>query len=330
MTAIHVMSLIYVENKSGVNPIYRVEERAVRYALGSHGAGVEIAVHDSDKPALPALASARYFIGSGFDTGRLAEQARRLRMVHCTSAGVERYLPLSWLPSGAVLTNSSGVHAEKGGTFGCMANLMLNEGVPRHTQHQRERRWVQTMSTSIRGKTVVIYGLGSLGESVAERLMPFGVRIIGVRRSGAPSALAHEIHRPSDLGMLLPSADFLVLTCPLTDLTRGVIGERELAALPNGASVLNLARAAVMDYDALAAGLAAGHLAGAVLDVFDPEPLPSDAPWWDVPGLMVMPHISSDDAAGYVDRCLAIFGENFRRDLTGMPLTNVVDAAAGY
>nr|WP_278116096.1 D-2-hydroxyacid dehydrogenase [Mesorhizobium sp. WSM4875]WIE94631.1 D-2-hydroxyacid dehydrogenase [Mesorhizobium sp. WSM4875] len=320
---------IYVENKVGVAREYEVTEAAIRHAING-SIQLDVTVRRSDDLDSDKLERADLFVGSGFDTNIIRRHGANLRLVHCTSAGVERYLPLDWLPPGAVLTNSSGVHAEKGGTFGAMAVLMLNEGMPRHATNQRLHRWDSALSTCIAGKTVLIYGFGSLGEAIAERLRPFGVYIIGIRRSGEPHPLADEVHLPGVLQRLLPRSDFLVVSCPLTEATRGLFDEKQLSLLPKGSSLFNIARGPVVDNAALAAALRAGHLAGAIVDVFEQEPLPEASPWWDVPNLLISPHISCDDAEGYIERCLAIFGANVDRLVRGEALRNVVDPARGY
>ncbi|TPK99858.1 D-2-hydroxyacid dehydrogenase [Mesorhizobium sp. B2-4-14] len=321
---------IYVENKVGVAPTYEVTEAQIRHAIRVDTIRLDITVRRSDNLDSDRLKQADFFVGSGFDTAVIRRHGDNLRLVHCTSAGIEKYLPLDWLPPGAALTNSSGVHAEKGGTFGAMAVLMLNEGMPRHATNQRHHRWDSALSTGITGKTVLIYGFGSLGEAIAERLRPFGVYIVGVRRSGEPHPLADEMHPPGELRHLLPRVDFLVVSCPLTEATRSLFDEGLLSLLPKGSSLFNIARGPVVDNAALAAALRAGHLAGAIIDVFEHEPLPDTSPWWDVPNLLISPHISCDDAKGYIERCLAIFGANVERLCRGEALRNVVDSVQGY
>ncbi|OWV98828.1 D-2-hydroxyacid dehydrogenase [Rhizobium sp. R693] len=322
--------LVYIENKHSPESPYFVSKEAVSRALGSNASRSEIVAHSEQKPDLNVLRSASYFVGSGFDVRRLQEHGRSLRFVHCTSAGVEKYMPLDWLPNRAFLTNSSGVHAEKGGAFGAMTVMMLCEGVPRHIRNQRLRRWDNQLSTNISSKTVVVLGFGELGSAIASRLRHFGVRIVGVTRSGRSHPSANEMVEVADLQSVLPIADCLVVSCPLTPQTFGLIGMEQIAAMKAGASLFNIARGPVVDNVALCAALEAGHLSGAALDVFDPEPLPATSPLWDVPNLMIFPHISCDDADGYVDRCLSIFAENVEHDLAGRPLRNRVDGAAGY
>ncbi|RUM20523.1 D-2-hydroxyacid dehydrogenase [Rhizobium vallis] len=322
--------LVYIENKHTPESPYFVSKEAVSRALGPNARRSEIVIHPEQEPDLNVLRSASYFVGSGFDVRRLREHGQSLRFVHCTSAGVEKYMPLDWLPNGAFLTNSSGVHAEKGGAFGAMTVMMLCEGVPRHIRNQRLRRWDNQLSACLSSKTVVVLGFGELGSAIASRLRPFGVRIVGVSRSGRPHPDANEMVEVGDLQSVLPIADCLVVSCPLTPQTFGLIGRKQIASMKSGASLFNIARGPVVDNAALCAALEAGHLSGAALDVFDPEPLPATSPLWDVPNLMIFPHISCDDADGYVDRCLSIFAENVEHDLAGRPLRNRVDGKAGY
>ncbi|MFC0216807.1 D-2-hydroxyacid dehydrogenase [Pseudochelatococcus lubricantis] len=321
---------IYVENSRERDPAYRITEEAVRRALSPVALPAIIDVRYGDERDERAIRAAHVFVAGRLDMGMLSAWGERLRIVHCTSAGVESYMPLDWLPPGAVLTNSSGVHAAKAGEFGLLAVLMLHQGIPAYATLQRQHRWQRSLSSTIAGRKVLLYGVGALGGAVAERLRPLGLDIVGVRRSGEPHPAVGRTIRPDRLADELADTDFLILACPLTPETKGAIGRAELAALKPGASVVNMARAAVMDYDALAGLLAEGHLSGAILDVFDREPLPETSPLWDVPNLFITPHISADDPHGYVDRCLAILAENLARQADGLPLRNVVDGRRGY
>ena len=321
---------IYAENKVAGAPEYRITGKSLRSALGSRAAAFDIVVRGKDAPDLQALEQADFLIGAGFDTARINRHATRLKLVHCTSAGVEAYLPLDWLPASAVFTNSSGVHAQKGGAYGAMAVLMLNEQIPRHVTNQRARRWDESLNTGIAGKTVLIHGFGSLGEAIAAFLKPFGVRIVGTRRSGAPHPLADRIVQPARLDEVLPQANFLVVACPLTRETRGEIGAAQFSLLPRGAGVLNISRGAVIDGPALAHHLKTGHLSGAVLDVFEIEPLARDSFWWDVPNLVITPHTSCDDSQTYVKDCVEIFVKNIFNILDGKEPVNIVSQEREY
>jgi phosphoglycerate dehydrogenase-like enzyme len=276
-----------------------------------------------------ALRTAEVVIGWEFSRESLARRAPRLRWIHLTGAGVEHVLPLTWLPPGVALTNNSGVHAPKAGEFAATAILMLNNRIPFHATNQRRARWEQAFNAPVTGKTLVIVGVGAMGGAAARRARELGLRVLGVRRSRRPHPSVDAMFGPEDLGRLLPRADFVLVTTPLTSETRGLLGRKELNLLKPEAGLINMGRAGVVDYAALAEKLAAGELAGAVLDVFDPEPLPPDSFLWSTPNLLMTPHVSSD-APNYADRTLDLFFRSLRRYLAGRPPYNVVDRAREY
>jgi phosphoglycerate dehydrogenase-like enzyme len=222
------------------------------------------------------------------------------------------------------------VHGPKGGEYAMTALLMLNHRVPHFVTCQRAARWDRAWSTPVAGKTVVIIGTGAIGLSAARLARRFGMRVLGVSRSGRARPAVERMYRPKDLAKVLPRADFVLVTTPLTPETRGLLARRELDLLPRHAGIVNLGRGRVVDYDALAEKLRKGELSGAVLDVFAEEPLPADSPLWFTPNLIISPHCGVDDAEAYVARCLDIFFANLERYLDGRPLKNVVDLARGY
>jgi phosphoglycerate dehydrogenase-like enzyme len=281
------------------------------------------------EPALEkGLRTAEVLIAAHVDGRDLAARAPHLRWIQSTSAGVEKLVPL--LPPDVVLTNASGVHIPKGGEYAMTALLMLNHGVPHFVTRQRERRWDPVFMTPIAGRTVVIVGVGRIGGEVARLAQRFGMRVLGVRRSGRPHRWVHRMFPTRNLRAALRRADFVVVTTPLTSETRGLIGAPELDCLPRHAGLVNLGRGAVVDYDALSTRLRARKLSGAVLDVFHEEPLPPGSSLWATPNVILSPHCAVDDGRAYVTRCLDIFFDNLRRYLAGRPLRNVVDRARGY
>jgi phosphoglycerate dehydrogenase-like enzyme len=177
---------------------------------------------------------------------------------------------------------------------------------------------------------VVIVGVGSIGGEVARLARRFGMKVLGVRRSGRPHRWVHRMFTTKGLRTALRQADFVVVTTPLTPETRGLLGAKELDCLPSHAGLVNLGRGAVIDYDALSAKLWTKELSGAVLDVFHEEPLPPESPMWSTPNVIMSPHCAVDDGRAYVPRCLDIFFDNLRRYLAGRPLRNVVDPSQGY
>jgi phosphoglycerate dehydrogenase-like enzyme len=207
---------------------------------------------------------------------------------------------------------------------------MLNHGVPHFVTSQRDRRWDPLFASPIAGRTVVVVGIGRIGGEVARLARRFGMKVLGVRRSGRPHRWVHRMFTTKGLRSALRRADFVVVTVPLTPETRGLIGAKELDCLPRHAGLVNLGRGPVVDYDALSAKLWTRELSGAVLDVFHEEPLPPESSMWSTPNVIVSPHCAVDDGRAYVPRCLDIFFDNLRRYLGGRPLRNVVDRRLGY
>jgi phosphoglycerate dehydrogenase-like enzyme len=277
-----------------------------------------------------SMATAAGLVTWDLPTAGLAEKAPNLRWIHIIGAGVEHLSPLDWLPPGVTLTNNRGVHAEKAGQYGLMALLMLNNAIPALVDQKRRHVYADRFTTAITGKTLLVVGAGAMGSAVARQAKLVGMRTVGVRRRPRPTAGCDEIHGPDRLDELLPEADFVLVTAPVTADTRKLIDARRLALLPSHAGLINMGRAPVVDYEALAGALHTGALAGAVLDVFAPEPLPPDSPLWEVPNLILTPHMSSDDALTYAPRTLDLVFENLGRLLADEPLVNIVDPALGY
>ncbi len=185
-------------------------------------------------------------------------------------------------------------------------------------------RWIQSTNAGVERLAP------TLPESMVLTNRRFGLRVIGVSRSGKSSRLVDRMVRPAALKQVLPQADFVVATLPLTRETRGLIGRAELDLLPRHAGLVNLGRGAVIDNDALADKLRSGELSGAVLDVFPAEPLPAASPLWTTPNLIISPHCAVDDSTAYAERALDIFLDNLQRYLAGRRLVNVVDKPLGY
>jgi phosphoglycerate dehydrogenase-like enzyme len=264
---------------------------------------------------------------------RMAEIARaapRLRMIFCTSAGLERLMPLDWLPARVALLNNSGAHSAKAGEWGLMAILMLANRMPEFATLQRARRYEKLFSSSVAGSTLVSVGVGGLARDTLAHARRFGMRVIGVRSRALPEENCARVVSTDDIDAVLPEADILLLACPLTERTRNLVDRRRLALLKPGAGVVNMARGAVIDQDALCDALDAGRLGGAVLDVVVPEPLPPDSRVWTTRNLILVPHVSADDPRTYTPRSLDIFFANFARGLAGGDMPNRIDPARGY
>ena len=265
-----------------------------------------------------------------FPLRMLAERAPRLRWIHITGAGIEPLLPLDWLPPHVILTNNSGVHVEKIRESALMMLLMLNTRVPAIVSNQRKARWQQIFTSTIAGQTLLVIGVGDMGGAVAAAGRELGLRVLGVRRSGTPHPSVDRMLSPNDIDSVLPEADFIALAAPLTREMTALIDRRRLRRVKKGAGLINIGRAGLVDHDALVDALKDGTISGAIIDVYDPEPLPSDSPLWDADNLIMMPHVTSDDEDRYMPKTLDLALENFLRLDRGMPLLNVVDRQREY
>ncbi|WP_437811001.1 D-2-hydroxyacid dehydrogenase [Sorangium sp. So ce1078] len=261
-------------------------------------------------------------------------EARKLRWVQTVGAGVERLLsPEVVARSELVITNASGVHAQPIAEHVWGFLLMFTRNLHLAAARQHEGVWqsqtYRETLRSLRGKTLGVLGLGAIGERIASIAPAFGVRVIGLKRTRAPVDHVAEVYGPDDLEAFLAQSELLVNVLPLTAKTRGWIGRRELAALPRGAFFVNVGRGATVQTDALVEALRSGHLAGAGLDVTEPEPLPAEHPLWKLPNVIITPHYSGAQP-GYFQQLGELFVSNLQRYVRGEPLVNVVDKQGGY
>jgi phosphoglycerate dehydrogenase-like enzyme len=276
-----------------------------------------------------ALKTADVMINSNPPREHLRERAPRLKWIQTTGAGVDGLMPMSWLPEDVALTNNSGAHGEKAEDSCAMALLMLNARMPEVLTNQRERRWQPIFTTPIEGKTAVIIGFGDLGQGAGRAAKRLGVNVIAVTRSGKPTKHADAVYPTNRLDRVLPKADFVIVTTPLTAETRGLMSRERLDLLKPHVGFVNIGRSPIVDYAALVEKLKKGELAGAVLDVFDQEPLPPESPLWTTPNLVITPHISCDDPR-YIDQLFDTWFTNLERFMAGKKLKNIVDRKLGY
>lgn len=269
-------------------------------------------------------------IGWKFPRPGLGERAPHLRWVQLIGAGVDHLYPLDWLPPGVKLITASGVHTGKSFEYVLMGLIALHTRLPRLAEHQRARTWKKIQTGTLPGKTALVIGLGAVGTGAAEAARTLGMRVLGVRRTRRPHRLADELFGPDDLPEALPRADYVVLAAPLTSDTREILGERELALLPEGAGIVNLGRGRLINQGALEAGLRNGRLGGAFLDVVWPEPHPPESTLWDAPNLFITPHVGADDVENYIPVVFRIALDNMTRFFAGRRLRNVVNPRRGY
>ena len=254
----------------------------------------------------------------------------KLKLIYVTSAGLDKLAPFDWLPDGVALLNNRGTHAAKAGEYGLMALLMLVNRMPAQLTNQRDGKWSMMHGSVLAGHRVVFVGLGTLGGSAAAHARTFGMHVTGVRTTATPHPACHDIIAIDALDGILPQTEILFLATPLTPATKGLLSRARIAMLPKGAGIVNVGRGGLIDQDAAFDALDSGHLGGAILDVFDPEPLPPGHRAWTTKNLVITPHNSADDPNTYNDRSLEILFDNLRAHRDGTPLPNRFDIARGY
>lgn len=259
-------------------------------------------------------------------------KAPALQWLHVFNAGVDHPIYTEMLERGVRLTTSAGSTAAPIAQTAITGLLMLARQFPRWLAAQRERRWdpmrVPDFPPDLVGQTAVVLGLGSIGSEIARLARALGLKVIGIRRSPQqPGDPVDELHTADKLPQLLPHCDWLIITCPLTTETRGLIDAAMLARLPRGAHIINIARGEIIDETALIAALREGRLSGAYLDVFEKEPLLAESPLWDLPNVLVTPH-NSAAATGNDERVYQMFIGNLECWHHGKPLRNAVSTAS--
>lgn len=228
------------------------------------------------------------------------------------------------------LTNTSGVHAIPIAEHVLAFMLAFARGFPEAARNQARSEWPKRAPevTELAGKTLLLVGVGRIGERTAQVARALGMHVSGVRRRQGQQ-IPDGVDEMGTLAELLPEADFVVLTVPLTAETRNMIGEKELQSMKKDAVLINIGRGGTIDEDALAAALRNGEIKGAGLDVFEEEPLPASSPLWQMDNVLVTSHYSGKTPL-YTRRSFEIFIDNLERYQAGQELRNVVDKQAGY
>ncbi|HEX5403295.1 MAG TPA: D-2-hydroxyacid dehydrogenase [Pseudonocardiaceae bacterium] len=250
------------------------------------------------------------------------------RWVHIASAGVDRLL----FPGLAdtTVTNSRGVFEEPIADYVLMLVLCFAKGLHTTLRHQAEHRWRHRTTEQVAGRRVLVVGTGPIGRAIGRRLRSLGLHVTGAGRvPGTADLDLGRIVGPDGLRPALADADYVVLAAPLTDATRHMINADTLAAMRPTARLINVARGELVVQTDLVAALSADRIAGAALDVFTDEPLPASSPLWDMPNVIVSPHMSGD-LTSWEDDLARLFLDNLRRFAAGRPLRNVVDKSLGY
>ena len=272
-----------------------------------------------------------------------------LRWVQFHLSGVDAIVDHPLLHSDVLVTSLSGASAPQLAEYALMGILALGRRVPRMVADKAAKRWAEDRferfrPVELRGATVGIVGYGSAGREVARLCRAFGATILAVKRDlrslddrgyrlkelGDPSAdLAERLYPPQAVASMAALCDFLVIAAPLTPETRGMIDRRVFEALKPTAYLVDLSRGGLVDHAALVEALTEKKLAGAMLDVFPAEPLPDGSPLWEMPNVILSPHIAGS-SGDYYERATELFGENLRRYLSDQPLLNLYDPQLGY
>ncbi len=276
-------------------------------------------------------------------------QVPHLRWVQLHSAGIEHIIDSELWRSDIPITNVSGIHAVPIAQYVWAQILAFAHRVPTMLRFQEKHEWAHNRwdnfaPRDIRGQTIALVGYGAIGREVARLAQAFGMRVLATKRAVGDQlyrgwrmpgvgdndgSIPERTYPPDALHDMLAAADYIVVSAPLTPSTRHLIGAAELAVMKPTAFLVNIARGGLIDQAALIEALQNGKIAGAGLDVFDPEPLPADSPLWDMETVVISPHVSGF-TLHYDDWATDLFAENLRRFLADEPLINLVDRQAGY
>jgi phosphoglycerate dehydrogenase-like enzyme len=293
---------------------YRMQDR---FALRKTGiSSVEVRTREElDR----AIGGADVLVVSGLWRNDLVELAGKLRFVQSIGAGTDQFSREVLTKRGIRLASAAGVNANAVSEHAMSLILALARRLPEARDNQTKRFWrgmigdLTQREDELGGKILLIVGIGRIGGRLAQLGKAFGMRVIGVRRDPAGGANgADEVHGLGALPQLLPQADFVALTCPLTPETTGLINAEALAAMKPSAFLINVARGRVVDEDAVAAALQDGHIAGAGIDVIYEEPLADDSPLWRLANVLITPH-TAGETRRYEDNVLDIMMDNLER-----------------
>jgi phosphoglycerate dehydrogenase-like enzyme len=256
----------------------------------------------------------------------------RLRWMHLRWAGLDGFLFPALAESNVTLTNSSGVYSQSLGEFVIAGALFFAKDIRRLINNQAEQKWDPFTMLELRGATMGIVGYGDIGRACASRAHALGMRVVAQRRHPERSSddlFLDKTFGPGQLIEMIGECDYLVASAPLTNETRGLIGDAEIAAMKPTAVLMNVGRGPVIDEPSLIRALQSRRIRGAALDVFTHEPLPPDSPFYGFDNVLLSPHCA-DNTPTWNEEAMELFLMNFHRFVNGEPLKNVVDKHAGY
>jgi len=308
----------HAQRPPGLEPV--AEVAAVRYAV-------------SVEELQDALDDADVLLAWDFRSMKLREawpHARRLRWVHVAGAGVDTLLFPALASSRVILTNSRGVFDRAIAEYVLGLMLAFGKDLPATFDLQRRHAWRHRETAPLAEQTVLVVGAGGIGRAIARLARCVGMHVVGVARSARPDDPDFgQVAAARDLGAVVGAADYVVIAAPLTPETKGMFGAAVLDRMKPTARLINVGRGPIVDEAALVGALRSNRIAGAALDVFNEEPLPTGHPFWDLPGVIVSPHMSGD-FTGWAAALSQLFVANLLRWRRAEPLLNVVDKRRGY
>jgi phosphoglycerate dehydrogenase-like enzyme len=288
---------------------------------------------DTGEPPGPQVADAEVYTPGKLDADVLAA-AGKLRWVHFCHAGLDSSLFPELVQSDLLLTNSADVFSEPMGEHALGLILSFSRGLnfcrARYANWNERCNRMDATGREVKGATLGVVGYGGIGRAAARRAHALGMRVLAVAGSEHETdGIAEWIRGPEALPELLEASDYVVVSCPLTEQTRHIIGPEQIARMRPNAVLVNLGRGALVDQEALLEALRDQRIGGAGLDVTTPEPLPDDHPFWSMDNVIITPHCAAASPRT-PGRVYEMFAENLRRYLAGEPMLNVVDKQAGY
>jgi phosphoglycerate dehydrogenase-like enzyme len=288
-------------------------------------AGLAVDVWDGTADPPASVADVRFYVlpyMAGSEPARMMARMPSLEVAQTLTAGVDDVRPQ--VPAGVTLCNARGVHDASTAELALALVLASLRGIPDFVRDAAHGGWDGRRRDALADRTVLVVGHGSVGQAVERRLLPFECRVLRVARTGRVGPDGQRVAGLDELPGLLPEADVVVLTVPMTDRTRGLVDAGFLARMRDGALLVNVARGPVVRTDDLVAEVTSGRLRAA-LDVTDPEPLPPGHPLWSAPGVLVSPHVGGNTTA-FLPRAARLVEAQLRRWAAGEPLAHVITA----
>lgn len=279
---------------------------------------IEINMVDHNSKVDPYMADAEILVTFGpMMAEHVLEKAAKLKWIQALGSGVDGITDRPALRGDIVVTNLHGIHGPPVSEAALMAMLALSRGLSRTMRNQQQHKWERSVPPSLlKGKTVVIFGVGVISSELAPKCKAFGMRVIGVSSAVRKVPGFDHVYARGDLEQAAREADYLVLLTPYSEATRGSVGANIFAAMKPTSYLVNLARGGVVDEDAMMAALQQGRIAGAALDVFSQEPLPDSHPLWAMDNVIITPHQGGfyDE---YVNEALPVIEHNLHKFLSG-------------